>query len=82
MFLWVKKMKKKMPKHIKCAKTLEPLIWNWKGYYQLQIFNNFNELRKKNSQNPSLYKLKAMLSLCNVTLYRKICGFIRKIIKY
>ena len=25
---------------------------------------------------------KGMLSLCNVTLYRKICGFIRKIIKY
>ena len=33
-------------------------------------------------RNPSLYKLKGMLSLCNVTLYRKICGFIRKIIKY
>ena len=33
-------------------------------------------------RNPSLYKLKWMLSLCNVTLYRKICGFIGKIIKY
>jgi hypothetical protein len=33
-------------------------------------------------RNPSLYKLKGMLSLCNVTLYRKIYGFIRKIIKY
>jgi hypothetical protein len=47
------------------------------------IYNpQINELRIFFPQNPSLDKLKGMLSLCNVTLYRKICGFIRKIIKY
>lgn len=62
-------------------------IGNEFHYLFICSYPQINELRTKfipeyYLRNPSLYKLKGMLSLCNVTLYRKICGFIRKIIKY
>ena len=41
-----------------------------------KLMNYEQNLSRILLRNPSLYKLKGMLSLCNVTLYRKICGFI------
>jgi hypothetical protein len=62
-------------------------IGNEFHYLFICLYPQINELQiffipEYYLRNPSLYKLKGMLSLCNVTLYRKICGFIRKIIKY
>ena len=62
-------------------------IGNEFHYLFICSYPQISELRKQfipqyYLRNPSLYKLKGMLSLCNVTLYRKICEFIRKIIKY